>query len=55
MAKYGRDLAGSHYNPMKTELHQPSPLSKWIFETVADVSINHGFRRSRLFGSWTAR
>lgn len=37
---YGRDLAGSHYNPNEKQL-TPATVSrlkpKWIFETGADV------------------
>src|SRR5260370_42655199 len=38
---YGRDIAGSHYNPDETAL-TPSTVSrlkpKWVFETGGDVS-----------------
>ena len=38
---YGRDLAGSHYNPLEKSL-TPATASrlkvKWIFETEGDVS-----------------
>ncbi|HXG67664.1 MAG TPA: PQQ-binding-like beta-propeller repeat protein, partial [Blastocatellia bacterium] len=53
---YGRDLAGSHYNPTE-KLLTPATVSrlkpKWVFETHADVSSQPTVVNGVVyFGSW---
>lgn len=56
---YGRDLAGSHYNPQEKAL-TPATVSrlkvKWIFETGADVSSQPTVVNGVVyFGSWDGK
>src|SRR5215470_1748822 len=56
---YGRDIAGSHYNPDETVL-TPSTVSrlktKWVFETGADVSSQPTVVDGVVyFGSWDGK
>lgn len=56
---YGRDLAGSHYNPDERKI-TPATVSrlkpKWIFETEADVSSQPTVVGGVVyFGSWDGR
>jgi polyvinyl alcohol dehydrogenase (cytochrome) len=56
---YGRDIAGSHYNPDETAL-TPSTVSqlktKWVFETGADVSSQPAVVDGVVyFGSWDGK
>lgn len=56
---YGRDLAGSHYNPYEKTI-TPATVSrlkpKWIFETEADVSSQPTVVGGVVyFGSWDGR
>src|SRR5215813_280635 len=56
---YGRDLAGSHYNPNEKQL-TPANVSrlkaKWVFETGGDVSSQPTVVGGVLyFGSWDGK
>jgi len=56
---YGRDLAGSHYNPDETAL-TPATVArlkpKWVFETGADVSSQPAVVDGVVyFGSWDGK
>src|SRR5437868_4198024 len=56
---YGRDLAGSHYNPNEKQL-TPATVRrlkvKWIFETGADVSSQPTVVNGVVyFGSWDGK
>jgi polyvinyl alcohol dehydrogenase (cytochrome) len=56
---YGRDLAGSHYNPNEKQI-TPATVSrlkpKWIFETGADVSSQPTVVGGVVyFGSWDGK
>jgi polyvinyl alcohol dehydrogenase (cytochrome) len=56
---YGRDLAGSHYNPNEKQL-TPATVSrlkpKWIFETAGDVSSQPTIVGGVIyFGSWDGK
>ncbi|MCI0489886.1 MAG: PQQ-binding-like beta-propeller repeat protein [Blastocatellia bacterium] len=56
---YGRDLAGSHYNPHEKKI-TPETVArlkpKWIFETMADVSSQPTVVEGVVyFGSWDGK
>jgi len=56
---YGRDLAGSHYNPNEKQL-TPATVArlkpKWIFETGGDVSAQPSVVGGVVyFGSWDGK
>src|SRR6185369_14160820 len=56
---YGRDLAGSHYNPNEKQL-TPATVArlkpKWVFETGADVSAQPTVVAGVVyFGSWDGK